>query len=74
MMSSEETWWMTTRQVAKYLGISEKTVQAMRQRGNGPIYSQPSHTVVRYRQCDVDEFMARSRRRSTSDLQPSASA
>ena len=61
-----ETHYMSTRQVAAYLGLSPRTLENYRCRGGGP----PFHVfggAVRYLLSDVVNWASKRRRRSTSD-------
>ena len=58
--------YMSTRQVAAYLGLSPRTLESYRCRGGGP----PFHvfgSVVRYLLSDVVKWASERRRHSTSD-------
>ena len=56
---------LTERQVARILGVSVRTVQGWRLRGGGPRYYKLGRSV-RYSRSDVEEFLRRQLRRSTS--------
>ena len=61
-----ESHYMSTRQVAAYLGLSPRTLENYRCRGGGP----PFHVfggAVRYLLSDVVNWASKRRRRSTSD-------
>jgi len=63
---NETAHYMRTRQVAAYLGLSPRTLESYRCRGEGP----PFHVfgvVVRYLLSDVVKWASERRRRSTSD-------
>ena len=63
---NETTHYMSTRQVAAYLGLSPRTLESYRCRGGGP----PFHVfggVVRYLLFDVVKWASERRRHSTSD-------
>ena len=62
----ETMHYMSTRQVAAYLGLSPRTLESYRCRGGGP----PFHvfgSVVRYLLSDVVKWASKRRRHSTSD-------
>ena len=62
----EDRGYLTTPQAAEYLGLSPRTLEALRLRGGGPAYCSPKGSrIVRYRRVDLDSWM--SRRMSTSD-------
>jgi hypothetical protein len=58
---------MTTAQAAAYLGYSPQQLELLRKQGGGPRYAKPSRRIVRYRRADLDEFIAASLRRHTSE-------
>ena len=63
---NDTTHYMSTRQVAAYLGLSPRTLESYRCRGGGP----PFHvfgSVVRYLLSDVVKWASKRRRHSTSD-------
>jgi excisionase family DNA binding protein len=66
-MSSEI--YMTPHEAAQYLHSSASTLAKLRVYGGGPTFCHIGR-AIRYRQSDVDEFMARSRVRSTSEVAP----
>ena len=66
MEMEESAQYMTTSQVAAYLGLSPRTLESYRSRGGGP----PFHlfgSAVRYLLSDVVKWASKRRRRSTSD-------
>lgn len=54
-------------QAATYLGISPKTLQQWRWRGDGTPFIKLGGKMIRYRKSDLDQFIANGFRRSTSD-------
>ena len=52
---------------ANYLGLSPSTLAKMRLRGDGPAYSKVGPRVVVYDIADLDAYLAKRRRHSTSD-------
>ena len=60
------TDYMTTRQVAAYLGLSPRTLESYRCRGGGPPFY-VFGSVVRYLLSDVVKWASKRRRNSTSD-------
>ena len=52
---------------AAYLTISIKTLEAMRVRGNGPVYVQVAARRVAYRKADLDDYIQQRMYRSTSE-------
>jgi excisionase family DNA binding protein len=57
---------LTTEQLAEWLGVSVGTVNRFRLRGDGPKYVKIGKTV-RYRESDVEAYLAGRVTRSTSD-------
>lgn len=54
-----------TDQASYYLGLARATLEAWRTRGGGPVFIKLGK-AVRYRQTDLDEFLEKNARRSTS--------
>ena len=50
----------------RYVGLSHRTMQAKRVRGGGPKYLKLGY-AVRYRICDLDDWLEANQRRSTSE-------
>ncbi len=48
---------MTPSEVSKYLGIGLSTLALYRATGDGPQYIKVLRRLVRYRRCDVDEWL-----------------
>ena len=65
MGSLKDEEWLTTAQVAKWLNVSTRHVENMRQRNGGPTYVKLGGRLVRYRRSDVEEWAAMGRRDST---------
>ena len=59
-----------TVEAAFLLGLSPRTLEALRLRGGGPPYIQVTPKAVRYRRRDLDAWLDARRRRSTSDPGP----
>jgi len=57
--------FLRTQQAAEYLGISERTMEAWRTNGRGPVYRKISG-CVRYVPDDLDKFVDAAKRTSTS--------
>lgn len=51
--------YLSTRQVARLLGVSVWTVRKWRARGGGPPYSTVNRSVVRYEATEVSEWACR---------------
>ena len=50
---------------AKYLGLSTSTLAKLRMSGIGPTFAKLGRRVVVYRLADLDDWLARNRRKST---------
>lgn len=61
----EEKSVLTTRQAARYVELSPKTLETMRTRGGGPPYVKIGRRVV-YRRADLDAWLSDRVRHSTS--------
>jgi excisionase family DNA binding protein len=57
---------LTTPQAARHLGLSPATLETLRTRGGGPPFVKLGRRVV-YRREDLDIWLARRVRTSTSD-------
>ena len=56
-------------QAAALIGVSERTLECWRWRGDGPPYVKISRRAVRYRRRDIREWAESRLQRSTSDSQ-----
>ena len=64
------TFWaalITERDAAKFLGLTDRTMQAWRRKGGGPRYVKISSRCVRYRRADLRGWADARVRKSTSD-------
>ncbi len=61
------TDYMTAKEAAEYLRSSPSTLAKRRLFGGGPKFCRIGK-AIRYRQADLDNWMAESARRSTSDV------
>jgi hypothetical protein len=59
--------YQTPREAAAYLHSSESTLAKLRVYGGGPAFCRIGR-AIRYRQADLDDFMSRTRVRSTSEV------
>ncbi len=59
-----------TVEAAFLLGLSPRTLEALRLRGGGPPYIQVTPKAVRYRRRDLDAWLDARQRKSTSDPGP----
>ncbi|BCM16731.1 helix-turn-helix transcriptional regulator [Mesorhizobium sp. J8] len=57
---------LRTVEAARYLGVTQSTLAKLRMRGAGPAYSKLSQRLIVYRSCDIDDWLAKSRRISTT--------
>ena len=58
---------LTTEDAARYLGLSKSTLNKWRVYGLGPTFIKLGR-AVRYRLEDLDQYLAESAKRSTSDV------
>lgn len=56
----QEPEWLDTRAVAALTSISERGLEAMRARREGPAYSRVGR-LVRYRRADVEQWLEQGR-------------
>ena len=56
-----------TVEAAFLLGLSPRTLEALRLRGGGPPFVAVTRKAIRYRRGDIDVFIAMRRRKTTSD-------
>lgn len=60
-----------TAEAGFLLGLSARTLEALRLRGGGPPYIAVTPKAIRYRRQDLERWIAERRRVSTSDAGPS---
>lgn len=58
--------YVRTREAARYLSLSNRTLEKLRVTGTGPEYFKMGRAVV-YAISDLDAWIAKNRRASTSD-------
>ncbi len=63
---------LVTSEAAFLMGLSHRTLEALRLRGGGPPFVKVTSRAVRYRRRDVLEWIEQRIRRSTSDPGPVA--
>ena len=66
----DETFWhglVSEKVAAQFIGLTNRTLQKMRQRGGGPVWVRVSSRCVRYRRHDLRQWADARVRRSTSD-------
>lgn len=61
------TKYLRTHDAARYCGLSHRTLEKLRITGGGPAYLRPTARCVVYAVDDLDMWLLRDRRRSTSD-------
>lgn len=66
-MQSQNLRMLRAPEAATYLGMSQSTLAKMRLRGDGPAYSKAGPRIVIYDLKDIEDWLARSRRFSTSE-------
>jgi predicted DNA-binding transcriptional regulator AlpA len=57
---------LTEHEVAQMYGLKVQTLRSWRYRGKGPAYLKLTSAMVRYREADIEAFLERCRRTSTS--------
>ncbi|RWA80456.1 helix-turn-helix domain-containing protein [Mesorhizobium sp.] len=57
---------LRTTEAARYIGVAPSTLAKLRMRGEGPAYSKAGKRVVVYRTIDIDDWLLKSRRISTT--------
>ena len=65
--SSGSELLLTQQRVAELLSYSPRTLETWRATGRGPRFVRVSKTSVRYRMCDLEEWVAKKVQRTTSD-------
>lgn len=60
------TYLLTTQQAAQYLSLEPQTLEVWRGRGKGPTFVKIG-ALVRYERRELEAYVERNRRRSTSD-------
>lgn len=70
-MNIAETTCLTVGDAARFLGLSSSTLAKLRLRGDGPAYCKLGRRVV-YRRSDLEDWLNRHRRRSTSEPGPTS--
>ena len=58
--------YLSTPQAAAILGLSRRTLERYRVTGEGPVFAKIGRRVC-YTRMDIDDWVARRRKRSTSD-------
>ena len=66
-LPTHESILLTEKEVAKITGFSVRTLQKWRLTGEGPQFVRVSARAIRYRRCDIDAWIERNLRISTSD-------
>jgi predicted DNA-binding transcriptional regulator AlpA len=67
-MSKFQSNKLRAPEAATYVGLSPSTLAKMRLRGDGPTYSKAGPRVVIYDRSDLEEWLERTKRRSTSEM------
>jgi len=60
---------LNQKEAAKLLGVSTRTLERLRIAGTGPQFTRLGR-LVRYRECDLADYVARNLRTSTSEVLP----
>ncbi len=66
-MANSENRILTVDEAAKYLGLSASTLNKRRVKGEPPRFLKLTPRRVAYEQSALDDYIAKSRRSSTSD-------
>lgn len=61
---------LTEKQAAELLNLTPRALQAWRVQGRGPVFYKISGRAVRYNLSDIETWLAKKIRRSTSDPGP----
>jgi len=61
---------LTTAEAAKELNVSQRTLETLRYRGDGPRFVRVGRRTVRYPADELDRYVQTRLRRSTSDPGP----
>jgi predicted DNA-binding transcriptional regulator AlpA len=62
---------LNQKEAAKLLGVSARTLERHRVTGTGPRFTRLGR-LVRYRQCDLADYVDRNLRASTSETPPTS--
>jgi predicted DNA-binding transcriptional regulator AlpA len=62
---------LNQKEAAKLLGVSTRTLERHRVTGTGPRFTRLGR-LVRYRQCDLADYVDRNLRASTSETPPTS--
>lgn len=54
-----EPEWLDTRAVAAMTSLTQRAIESLRQRGEGPAYSRIGRKIIRYRRADVEAWLER---------------
>ena len=67
--ASADYWYalIDEKEAGEFLGLTDRTMQKLRQRGGGPKYIHISSRCLRYRRLDLREYAEGRMRSSTSD-------
>ena len=55
------------RPAAEFIGVTPRTIQSYRQKGDGPKFIRISSRCIRYRRCDLRNWVETRLRNSTAD-------
>lgn len=56
-----ERTWLTPKEAAAYLRMSERTLEGWRRAGRGPQFARPGGKLVRYRFSDLERWLREER-------------
>jgi excisionase family DNA binding protein len=61
---------LTTAEAAQLLGLSQRTIERLRCVGGGPCFVRLSRGRIAYRECDLEEWIAKRVVSNTSEALP----
>jgi len=67
IQEDQNTPLLSTREAARFLNVSPRTLESWRVKGGGPIYLEISSRLIRYEKSELLRWLADQRRRSTCD-------
>ena len=67
-MNTYQNSLLRVADAAAYIGLSVSTLAKMRLRGDGPVYAKAGPRIVVYERADLDAWLTRRKRRSTSEV------
>ncbi len=59
---------LNQKQAADYIGVKTGTMEIWRYRGGGPPFIRISRRCIRYRPCEIDEWLNKRRAANTTEI------